>query len=146
MYASRQPGLAMDDPNAEIVEIPETGPTVKAGLHYLLPVVILVWFLTVERFSPGLSPEELLEIMGLIARHNGLFAAHCENGPILDLLEDAAVGRGDVRPEHYPPTHPGIAEADFPDIIAKSKNSSSMKGNPLTLTESELRSVLHMAL
>ena len=27
----------------------------KAGLYFLLPVVILVWFLTVERFSPGLS-------------------------------------------------------------------------------------------
>ena len=39
----------------EITELPETGPTVKAGLYYLLPVVILVWCLTVERLSPGLS-------------------------------------------------------------------------------------------
>ncbi|MGI9333301.1 MAG: TRAP transporter permease [Gammaproteobacteria bacterium] len=54
-YASRHPELEMDDPESEIVEIPETGPTVKAGLYFLLPVVILVWFLTVERFSPGLS-------------------------------------------------------------------------------------------
>ena len=54
-YACRYPELKMDDPNSEIVEIPETGPTVKSGLYFLLPVVILVWFLTVERFSPGLS-------------------------------------------------------------------------------------------
>jgi TRAP transporter 4TM/12TM fusion protein len=28
---------------------------VKAGLYYLLPVIVLVWCLTVERLSPGLS-------------------------------------------------------------------------------------------
>ncbi|RKZ33803.1 MAG: C4-dicarboxylate ABC transporter, partial [Gammaproteobacteria bacterium] len=54
-YAAHFPELVVDDPNAAVLEIPDTGPTVKAGLHFLLPVVILVWFLTVERFSPGLS-------------------------------------------------------------------------------------------
>jgi len=36
-------------------EVPDPGPTVKSGIHYLLPIVVLVWCLTVERFSPGLS-------------------------------------------------------------------------------------------
>ncbi len=54
-YAARFPELAMDDPDAEILELPEPGPTVKSGLHFLLPVVVLVWCLTVERLSPGLS-------------------------------------------------------------------------------------------
>jgi TRAP transporter 4TM/12TM fusion protein len=45
----------MDDPNAPVVELPEVGPTVKSGLHFLLPVVVLVWTLMVERLSPGLS-------------------------------------------------------------------------------------------
>ncbi len=35
--------------------LPETGPTVKAGLYFLLPVGLLMWCLLVERFSPGLS-------------------------------------------------------------------------------------------
>lgn len=35
--------------------LPETGPTVKSGLYYLLPVGLLMWCLLVERFSPGLS-------------------------------------------------------------------------------------------
>lgn len=39
----------------DLNEIPEPGPTVKSGLHFLLPIVVLVWCLTVERFSPGLS-------------------------------------------------------------------------------------------
>lgn len=49
-YAEHNTG--MDD---VIDEVPEAGPTVKSGVHYLLPIVVLVWCLTVERFSPGLS-------------------------------------------------------------------------------------------
>ncbi|NCF81966.1 MAG: TRAP transporter fused permease subunit [Proteobacteria bacterium] len=51
-YAIRFPELETD---MEIKELPETAPTVKAGLYYLLPVIVLVWCLTVERLSPGLS-------------------------------------------------------------------------------------------
>jgi TRAP transporter 4TM/12TM fusion protein len=54
-FASRYPELKLDDPNAPVVELPEAGPTVKSGLHYLLPVVVLVWALMVEQLSPGLS-------------------------------------------------------------------------------------------
>ena len=43
------------DIDAELTEVPDPGPTVKSGLHFLLPIVVLVWCLTVERFSPGLS-------------------------------------------------------------------------------------------
>lgn len=39
----------------ELIEVPDAGPTIKSGLHFLLPIVVLVWCLTVERFSPGLS-------------------------------------------------------------------------------------------
>ncbi|MDQ2693920.1 MAG: TRAP transporter permease [Pseudomonadota bacterium] len=54
-YSSRYPELALDDPNAPVVELPEMGPTARSGLYYLLPVVVLVWFLMVEQRSPGLS-------------------------------------------------------------------------------------------
>ncbi len=40
----------------------------------------------------------------------------------------------------------GITRADFPAIVAKSKNSSSMKGNPITLTDAELTEILDRAL
>ncbi len=36
----------------------------------------------------------------------------------------------------------GLKEQDFPTTVAKSKNSSSMKGNPITLTEDELMEIL----
>jgi TRAP transporter 4TM/12TM fusion protein len=54
-YATRYPELHVDDPNSAVAELPEVGPTVKSGLYFLLPVVVLVWCLTVDRVSPGLS-------------------------------------------------------------------------------------------
>lgn len=54
-YGTGFPELQMDAPDSEVVELPETGPTIKAGLHFLLPIVVLVWCLVVERFSPGLA-------------------------------------------------------------------------------------------
>ena len=52
---SRQPVLTLDDPNAPVFELPETAPTLKSGLHYLLSVVVLIWCLMVEQMSPALS-------------------------------------------------------------------------------------------
>ncbi len=54
-FGARQPELALDDPEAPVFELPETGPTLKSGLHYLLSVVVLIWCLMVEQMSPGLS-------------------------------------------------------------------------------------------
>ncbi|APW46812.1 TRAP transporter permease [Rhodoferax antarcticus] len=54
-FGAKQPVLELDDPNAPVFELPETGPTVKSGLHYLLAVVVLIWCLMVEQMSPGLS-------------------------------------------------------------------------------------------
>ena len=54
-YGSRYPDLPLDDPNSPVVSLPEVGPTVKTGLHYVLPVLVLVWCLMVEQLSPGLS-------------------------------------------------------------------------------------------
>ena len=52
---SRQPELTLDDPNAPVFELPETSPTLRSGLHYLLSVVVLIWCLMVEQLSPALS-------------------------------------------------------------------------------------------
>ena len=40
----------------------------------------------------------------------------------------------------------GIQNSDFPDIVAKSRNASSMKGNPIELTEHELEEILEKAI
>ncbi|CAM4001519.1 TRAP transporter permease [Vreelandella rituensis] len=53
--AAGYPELELDDPNQPIYSLPQTKPTVLVGLQYILPVIVLVWCLMVERLSPGLS-------------------------------------------------------------------------------------------
>ncbi|TYB88055.1 TRAP transporter permease [Oceaniovalibus sp. ACAM 378] len=53
--ASKEAPLKMDDPNAPVLSLPLPGPTARSGLHFILPVVVLVWALMVDRLSPGLS-------------------------------------------------------------------------------------------
>jgi TRAP transporter 4TM/12TM fusion protein len=50
--ACRVPEL---DTSTEINELPVMGPTAQAGYYFLLPIVVLMWCLVVERLSPALS-------------------------------------------------------------------------------------------
>jgi TRAP transporter 4TM/12TM fusion protein len=43
------------DTNLEIEHLPDFWPTLKSGYYFLLPLVVLIWCLTVERLSPSLS-------------------------------------------------------------------------------------------
>ncbi|VXC04990.1 TRAP transporter permease [Pseudomonas sp. 9Ag] len=53
--AASNPPLPAEDPDAPLEKLPQTRPVLLSGLHFLLPVVVLVWCLMVERLSPGLS-------------------------------------------------------------------------------------------
>ncbi len=101
-YSAGYPELHVDDPNAEIVSLPKTGPTVKSGLYYLLPVFVLVWCLTVERFSPGLSAFwATIFMIAIVLTHKPLkalfrsgeesFAAGVKAG-FCDLLDGLVTG------------------------------------------------------
>jgi TRAP transporter 4TM/12TM fusion protein len=89
-YAAKSPDLEMDDPNSDLVSLPEFGPTFKTGLHYILPIVVLVWFLMIERKSPGLSAfwASALMLVILITQHP-LKAMFRKTGDV-----SAALGRG----------------------------------------------------
>ncbi len=52
--ASNAP-LPPEDPEQPLDDLPDTRAVLLSGLHFLLPVVVLVWCLMVERLSPGLS-------------------------------------------------------------------------------------------
>ena len=54
-YSSRYPDIPVDDPTKEITHLPDTWPVVRAGLYFFIPLIILVWMMTVEELSPGLS-------------------------------------------------------------------------------------------
>jgi len=53
--AARRPDLEVDDPNSEEIKLPTVAEVYATGLHYVLPIVVLVWFLMVERQSPAKS-------------------------------------------------------------------------------------------
>ncbi|MXQ09688.1 TRAP transporter fused permease subunit [Alphaproteobacteria bacterium GH1-50] len=53
--AARKPDLEVDDPNDPEIKIPTVGEVYSTGLHYILPILVLVWFLMVEQQSPAKS-------------------------------------------------------------------------------------------
>ena len=53
--ASTVPDLEPDDPNAPDIKLPVVGEIYKSGLYFLLPIIVLVYFLMIEMKSPGLS-------------------------------------------------------------------------------------------
>jgi len=53
--AASNPPLAPEDPDKPLDKLPQMRAVLLSGLHFLLPVVVLVWCLMIERLSPGLS-------------------------------------------------------------------------------------------
>lgn len=53
--AASRPELELDDPNDKNIVLPVMREVVPTGLHFILPIVVLVWFLMVERQSPAKS-------------------------------------------------------------------------------------------
>lgn len=100
-YSTRFPELEEDDPEADMNALPDVGPTVKTGLYFLLPVVVLVWCLTVERFSPQLSAFWATVFMIFIVitqqplkaffREKGNFLRETKTG-FVDLLHSLVTG------------------------------------------------------
>ncbi|PKF63544.1 C4-dicarboxylate ABC transporter [Psychromonas sp. psych-6C06] len=54
-WCAKFPELELEDANAPIVHLPPVKETVNSGLHFLLPVIVLIWCLMIERLSPGTS-------------------------------------------------------------------------------------------
>jgi TRAP transporter 4TM/12TM fusion protein len=52
--AAREPDLPQDI-DVDNPKLPERWPTVKAGLHFLIPIGVLVWCLMIDELSPALS-------------------------------------------------------------------------------------------
>ncbi|RVT82198.1 TRAP transporter fused permease subunit [Rhodobacteraceae bacterium CCMM004] len=99
--ASKEKPLKMEDPNAPVTSLPLPGPTVRSGLHFILPVVVLVWALMVDRLSPGLSAFWAATFMIFILvtqrplmamlRGEGRYGAAVRGG-ILDLIDGLVSG------------------------------------------------------
>lgn len=72
---ARFPDLQADDLNNPDLVLPDTAKVAPTGIHYILPVFILVWCLMVEQLSPGLSAfYGTLALMILVVTQKPLIA------------------------------------------------------------------------
>jgi dihydropyrimidinase len=69
-------------------------------------------FTAYKKRDMKLEDEEIIAIMCLLAKAGGILAVHAENDATISHLETKAVSEGRLAPEHYPPTHPDICEAE----------------------------------
>jgi TRAP transporter 4TM/12TM fusion protein len=73
-FVARAPDLP-GDIDVDNPVLPETWPTVKAGLHFLIPIGVLIWALMVEELSPALSAFwACVVLMGLMLTQRPLIA------------------------------------------------------------------------
>jgi TRAP transporter 4TM/12TM fusion protein len=72
---AKRPDLRIDGPETEMLELPPVKETALAGLHFLLPVVLLIWSLLVEDLSPGLSAfYAAVALVGILLTQKPLLA------------------------------------------------------------------------
>ena len=65
--AAQYPDLEPDDPNAPITELPRAGAVAVTGLYFVLPIVLLIWLIMIERMSAGTSAYYAVVAMSFIA-------------------------------------------------------------------------------
>ncbi len=61
--AARRPDLALDDPTSKTIRVPKVAEVYATGLHFILPIFVLIWFLMIERQSPAKSAFYAVSVM-----------------------------------------------------------------------------------
>ncbi|HUP37381.1 MAG TPA: TRAP transporter permease [Candidatus Limnocylindria bacterium] len=96
-FSSRYPDLPPDDPTAPIIRLPEPWPTVRSGLHFTIPLIVLLWCLMVEELSPGLSAFwATATVMAMVVAQPPLLALFRRQGALAAAARRglADLGRG----------------------------------------------------
>jgi len=94
VVAARKPDLAADDPKAREVQLPVMAQVVPTGLHFILPIFVLVWFLMIERQSPAKSAFYAVAVMLLIILTQRPLKALIRNSG--NVASEAAAGLKDL--------------------------------------------------
>ena len=115
------------------------------GFHFILPYTPYILegipeavemgvssfklFMTYKKRAPRMCPDDFIcQAMEIIARQGGVTQLHCENGDVLDYLENKALAEGRVEPRHFPPTCPDWAEEE---AINRAIKMGAMTGSPV---------------
>jgi TRAP transporter 4TM/12TM fusion protein len=87
--AARCPDLAQDI-DIENPKALDTWPTVKAGLHFLLPIGTLIWCLMVEEMSPSLSAFWAIVVLVLLMATQRWLIEYFRGRPTVGTLRGGA--------------------------------------------------------
>jgi dihydropyrimidinase len=86
-------------------------------------------FMTYKKRPPRMCPDDFIcQAMELIARHGGVTQLHCENGDVLDWLENKAMAEGRIAPKDFATTCPDWAEEE---AINRAILMGAMTGSPV---------------
>ena len=86
-------------------------------------------FMTYKKRPPRMCSDDFIcKAMEIIGKHGGLTQLHCENGDVLDYLEDKAIAEGRVSPPNFPATCPDWAEEE---AINRAILMGQMTGSPV---------------
>ena len=90
-------------------------PYVLEGLPraFELGVTSYKMFMTYKKRPNRMCSDDFIcRAMEAIAAHGGIAQLHCENGDVIDYLENKAISEGRVRPRDFPATCPDWAEEE----------------------------------
>lgn len=125
--------LAADDTSKAFTTVPDFYEVARTGLHYILPVVVLVWCLMIEEMSPGLAAFYGVLAMGAVVltqrpltaffRNERNLAAHWRKG-LHEFIDGLAAGARNM-------TAVGIATATAGILVG----TVTLTGIGLVMTE-----------
>ena len=96
-WSARYPALPLDDPRSPVVNLPPTWPTVRAGLHFAIPIVTMLWCLMVEEMSPGSAAFwGTVVALAMVAFHPTLEAFFRSAGPGFNFVPTLRQGVADL--------------------------------------------------
>ncbi|MBQ4875137.1 MAG: TRAP transporter fused permease subunit [Rickettsiaceae bacterium H1] len=71
-YQSQFPGL-VEDNDEPILKLPNVTEILRSGIHFFIPVLILIWSLMINRLSPALSAYwSIMFLMVILITQNGI--------------------------------------------------------------------------
>lgn len=91
-YSAQFPDPPAEDPDRPVIELPETWETARAGLQFILPLVVLLWCLMVDQLSPGLSAFwATITIAAILVTQRPLIALFRRQGDLIAPLKRGVV-------------------------------------------------------
>jgi dihydropyrimidinase len=89
-------------------------PEIERTIHYAAERGVCSYKLFTAYKKRGMQVDDpnIIKVMEAVVKHGGLLAAHCENGAVIDRLEEIAIAEGQVQGRCFEATHPALSEAE----------------------------------